>query len=70
MKASLKKDALSVCGGLYRMNAPHSIGYLFNPTIDGKSVSTGMFCDWEYEKNKDEWTYFYDYKTGRFITLK
>ena len=69
MKTSLKKDALSVCGGLYRMNATTAIGYLFNPTMDEKEVSTGMFCHNEREINEDEWTYFYCFETKRFKTL-
>lgn len=58
---SLKEDALSVCNSIYKMNAKHSLGYLFNPTDDGKKVSTGMFCDSLTEINIKQWTYYIDF---------
>lgn len=70
MKTSLRKDALFVCGGLYHMNASSSIGYLFNPNDKENEVSTGMFCHDESEINKDKWTFYFDFKTQRFSTIK
>jgi len=55
-----KADALAVCGDIYRMNAPHAIGYLYNPTRDGKEVSVGMYCDRVSEIDPERWTYFVD----------
>lgn len=70
MKNSLKKDALSVCGGLYRMNATTAIGYLFNPTMDEKEVNIGMFCHHTNEIDKYQWTYFYSFETKKFKTIR
>ena len=69
LKISLKKDVLSICGGLYSMNAPGAIGYLFNENETSKEVAAGMFCDFEDEINKDEWTYYYEYKTKTFYEI-
>jgi len=67
MKTSLKKDALSVCGGIYRMNASGTIGYMFNSTDDGKKVYNGEFCyGSEYDKLVKEYDYFYDFSTSKF----
>lgn len=62
LNKSLLQDVYNVCGSMYSMNAPHAIGYLFNPTLNRKSISTGMFCDFEREINSNSWTYFLNYK--------
>ena len=69
MKASLRKEARQIGNGFYSINAPGRIGYLFNPSIDGKSISTGMFCDRRKEINKEQWTYFMDL-AGNIKTIK
>ena len=45
VSAQALKDALSVCGGLYSMNAPYASLYVFN--CDAVQVTSGMFasCD-------------------------
>lgn len=53
MSRSAFEDARAVCGSIYRMNAQSAIGYLFNPTEDGKAVATGMFCHRLSEINPD-----------------
>lgn len=68
LNASLMKDVFSVCGGLYSLNAPNAIGYLFNPSINRKSVVNGMFCNFRTEINSNEWDYFFDFETK--ITYK
>jgi len=40
---SVLKDALGVTGSLYSLNARNAVGYLFNPNLTGKAVSSGMF---------------------------
>ena len=37
------RDALSVCGGLYRLNAKSSIGYAFCVNHSNNMVATGEF---------------------------
>jgi hypothetical protein len=48
---SVIKDALSVAGGLYSMNARSAYGYVFNPNTRGTGVAWGMFVDYEDELN-------------------
>lgn len=68
MKQSLKKDALSVCGGLFRLNSSYAEGYMFNSTDDGKKVYNGEFCSaYEVDKLSKEYDYYYDFKTSKFI---
>jgi len=64
-----KKDALSVCGSIYRWNAPHAIGYLYNPTRDGREVAEGMYCDRVREIDPTQWDWFYS-KAGTFYDLR
>lgn len=59
---SLLKDVKSVVGSIYRLNAPHAIGYAFDPKASGKSIARGMFID--RGDNIKEWTYYLDFKTG------
>lgn len=66
---SLLKDVKSVVGGLYSMNAPNAIGYLFCLNKDGRKISTGMFCDSYREITSDSWDYFLEYKTKKFYKL-
>ena len=65
-----KKDALSVCGSIYRWNAPHAIGYLYNPTRDGREVAEGMYCDRVDEIDPKRWTYFYSFEDKTFYDLE
>lgn len=68
MKQSLKRDALSVCGGMYRMNASYAVGYMFNATDDGKKVYNGEFCgSSEIDKLSKQYDYYYDFETAKFI---
>lgn len=64
-----KKDALNVCGSIYRMNATHAIGYLYNPTKDGREVAEGMYCDRVSEINPERWTYFYRFEDKTFYQI-
>ena len=64
----LKQDAKSVCSSIYRMNAPHAIGYVFNATRDRKEVSSGMFVTMS-EIDGDRWTYYLDFKTDKFFKI-
>jgi len=71
MKQSLKKDALSVCGGMYRMNAGYAAGYMFNSTDDGKKVYNGEFCcSSEIDSLSKEYDYYYCFKSAKFIINK
>jgi hypothetical protein len=69
MKESLRKEAKAIGNGFYSINAPGRIGYLFNPSFDGKTISNGMFCNRKEEINKDEWTYFMDL-AGNIKTIR
>jgi hypothetical protein len=60
IKAKAAGDVWSVCKSLYRLNAPHRIGYLFNLAADEKSVWRGMFCDSEQEIDPERWDYFFN----------
>jgi len=40
---SVLKDAISVAGGLYRMNAPYANGYAFCRNTDDTEVGMGEF---------------------------
>lgn len=63
LKPSLKKDVDSVCGGLYRMNAPYANAYFFLPNKNGKSIEWGEFGRIT-EKDFNEWPYMVDLVTG------
>lgn len=66
--ASLKRDALGVAGGLYSMNAPYAIGYLFNPNGNNKKVYSGTFCNYWNEIDLS-YTYFFNYHDMQFYKI-
>jgi len=59
---ALLQDVKEICGSIYTMNAPNSIGYGFDKHYSGKSIARGMFIDFESEIK--DWDYYLDYKTG------
>ena len=59
--AAVIRDALSVCGGLYYMNATRAIGYGF--TVGDKEVSVGSFL-WASDMPTEEWDGVIDFRTG------
>jgi len=68
VKASLRKDVMSVVGGLYSFNAPHAIGYLFT-TFEDKVVDRGMFCNSEREIDPKSWDMYFQYSDKKFYSL-
>lgn len=66
LKTSLIKDVKNTIGSIHKMNARSAKGYLFNPTNDGKSISKGMYCDFESEINVNQWTYFINFNKDKF----
>jgi len=69
LTASAKRDALSVCGGLYRMNAMGAVGYAFN--YNKKEVTSGEFIfASELERAKKEYEAFYCFTRKAFIIRK
>jgi len=64
----LKNDVMAVVNGLYGMNAPHSMGYLFT-SDDNKEVYRGMFCDFKREIGCGEWDYYYEYFSKKFYRI-
>ena len=65
-----KKDALAQVASIHTWNAKNAIGYLYNPTRDGKAVANGMYCDYPTEINPETWTYFYSYKDKTFYNIE
>lgn len=65
---SLIKDVMSVVGGIYRMNAPHAKGYVFNVSATGKSIANGMFLDRIEEKKG--WDYYLNFSTGVITKIR
>lgn len=65
MKKELKQDIISVIGGLYRLNHPNSVGYLFNPAKNGFSIFSGLFCSNYGEIFDNPWSYFVPFETIR-----
>lgn len=66
MRLELKRDILSVIGGIYRtFNHPNSIGYVFNPMPNGLSINNGMFCSNFDEIDHNQWEYFVSFDTYR-----
>jgi hypothetical protein len=59
---TMLQDVKNTVGSIYRMNAPRSIGYGFDPHRLGKKIARGMFIDRLSEI--PEWTYYLDFKTG------
>ena len=59
--AAVIRDALSVCGGLCRMNATGAVGYGF--LAGDKEVSVGAFR-WASDMPTGEWDGVIDFRTG------
>ena len=59
--AAVIRGALSVCGGLYRMNATGAIGYGF--TAGDKEVLVGAFLH-ASDTQTEEWDGIIDFRTG------
>ena len=51
--AAVIRDALGVCGGIYRMNARHAVGYGFTIAENKKEVGCGEFL-WPKETPTDD----------------
>ncbi len=64
---SVLKDAIGVAGSVYRLNATSAVGYLFNPNMTGKAVSTGTFYhNSPYDREEFDakrWTGYIDFAT-------
>lgn len=68
---SVLKDAMSVCGSIYRANSLGAIGYLFNSNKTGKAVSRGMFYHGgSYDKDELDPAYWDGYIDFKDKTLK
>jgi len=65
-----KKDALAQVASIHTWNVENAIGYLYNPTKDGKSIANGMYCDYSTDINPEAWTYFYSYEDKRFYNIE
>ena len=65
--AAVIRDALSVCGGLYRMNATGAIGYGF--LAGDKEVSVGSFLQ-ASDPQMEEWDGVIDFRTGVLTDLE
>jgi len=71
LKPTLRKKINDICHGIYHLNVPYAIGYLFNKTKNGKDISNGMFCNFEREIDEKEWSYFYEFnKEGILYLIK
>lgn len=58
MRKALIKDVRQTVGSIYSMNAPHAIGYLFNPARSGDEIANGMYCDRIDEIDHKSWEFF------------
>jgi len=66
MNKQLQQDIEKQVGGLYSMNAPYAIGYLYTIAKDGTEVSTGMFASSLDEVDPDRWDGFYHINEKKF----
>lgn len=65
---NISKEVRFITSDIYsRFNASSAIGYLF--CVNNNKIVRGMFCHRIREINKEEWDYFYDYKTLRIKEL-
>lgn len=62
LRASVVRDALAVCGGLYRMNATYADRYGYTVHQNGKEVGTGMFLS--PSDTEAEWEGIIDLETN------
>lgn len=69
LTASAKRDALSVCKGIYSMNAKGAAGYAFN--FNRKEVTSGQFVfPSEVEQAKKDYEAFFDFSRNVFLIRK
>lgn len=61
MREELIRDVMKQVGSIHMLNAPNSIGYLFNPNKGGYEIATGMFCSNYKEIDYYKWTYFFSF---------
>jgi hypothetical protein len=57
LSRKLLRDIKNTVGSIYRLNAPHAIGYLFYTDKNGQSIYRGMYCNWLTEIDNC-WEYF------------
>lgn len=65
----VKKDARTTVGSIYRMNAPHAIGYLFTCAADGSEVAQGMYADRRGEVDPERWDGFLQFSDNTIYDL-
>lgn len=70
MNERVKKEALSIAGGLFSWNAPYRIGYLFCVNERGNEIGMGMFCDSIDEIDPERWDYFLSANRGVFYDIR
>lgn len=51
--SAVLRDAINVCGSMYRMNARYATGYSFNCNDAGDAVASGEFTN--DSDNPDRW---------------
>lgn len=61
MREELIRDVMKQVGSIHLMNAPHAIGYLFNPNPGGYEIASGMYCSNYKEIDHNKWTYFFSF---------
>ena len=61
MREELIRDVMKQVGSIHLMNAPHAIGYLFNPNKGEYEIATGMYCSNYKEIDHNKWTYFFSF---------
>jgi hypothetical protein len=61
MREELIRDVMKQVGSIHLMNAPDSIGYLFNPNKGEYEIATGMYCSNYKEIDYNKWTYFFSF---------
>ena len=61
MREELIRDVMAQVGSIHLMNAPNSIGYLFNPNKGEYEIATGMYCSNYKEIDHNKWTYFFSF---------
>ena len=62
-----KNEALSIAGGLYRMNATSAIGYCFS--VQNNEIAGGEFMFRTETLTKYHHEYFYSFITNKFYKL-
>lgn len=70
MKSILLRDVVNTTTSIYSWNAPHAIGYLFNPNKQGNEIAKGMYCDRPNEIDHNQWAYFVAFVDNRNLNVK